>query len=251
MVRIALPADRFRDAVQVGSLGDSRHLQKIAQSPLWHADSLRDLIMRVPGQPQPRHDHDEGQCEHMVRIALPADHFRDAVQVGSFRRFLHFEKTPETVRVHPCLPGDLIMRVPGQPQPRHDHDEGQCEHMVRIALPADRFRDAVQVGSFRRFPTLQKTAETYFRATCSLSDLIMRVPGQPQPRHDHDEGDVDIVVMTADRERLIAELRKAADRIARMTDEQWRRIAAPAPPELRPFVVSDFIPLPSTLEDRL
>ena len=57
--------------------------------------------------------------------------------------------------------------------------------------------------------------------------------------------------MTADRERQIAELRKAADMIARMTDAQWRRIAAPAPPELRPFVVSDFIPLPSTLEDRL
>ena len=52
--------------------------------------------------------------------------------------------------------------------------------------------------------------------------------------------------MTADRERQIAELRKAADMIARMTDAQWRRIAepAPAPPELRPFVVSDYIALP-------
>ena len=63
--------------------------------------------------------------------------------------------------------------------------------------------------------------------------------------------DVVIRVMTADRERQIAELRKAADMIARMTDAQWRRIASPAPAELRPFVVSDFIPLPSTLEDRL
>ena len=57
--------------------------------------------------------------------------------------------------------------------------------------------------------------------------------------------------MTADRERQIAELRKAAVMLERLTDAQWRRIAEPAPAELRPFVVSDFIPLPSTLEDRL
>ena len=57
--------------------------------------------------------------------------------------------------------------------------------------------------------------------------------------------------MTAERSRQIAELRKAADMIARMTDAQWRRIAATAPAELRPFVVSDYIALPDALEDRL
>ena len=56
--------------------------------------------------------------------------------------------------------------------------------------------------------------------------------------------------MTADRERQVAELRKAADMIARMTDAQWRRIAEPAPAELRPWVTADFIPRPA-LEDRL
>ena len=56
--------------------------------------------------------------------------------------------------------------------------------------------------------------------------------------------------MTADRERQIAELRKAADLIERMTDEQWRRIAAPAP-ALRPWVTADFIARPDAAEDRL
>lgn len=49
--------------------------------------------------------------------------------------------------------------------------------------------------------------------------------------------------MTADRERQIAELRKAADLIERMTDEQWRRIAAPAP-ALRPFDVGEYVARP-------
>ena len=55
--------------------------------------------------------------------------------------------------------------------------------------------------------------------------------------------------MTADRERQIAELRAAADMIARMTDAQWRRIAEPAA-ALRPFDAADFIPRPA-LEERL
>ena len=53
--------------------------------------------------------------------------------------------------------------------------------------------------------------------------------------------DVDIRVMTAERSRQIAELRKAADMIARMTDAQWRRIAAP---ELRPWVTAEYIARP-------
>ena len=56
--------------------------------------------------------------------------------------------------------------------------------------------------------------------------------------------------MTADRERQIAELRKAADLIERMTDSQWRRTAAPAPaPALRPYVTAAFIARPDALED--
>ena len=55
--------------------------------------------------------------------------------------------------------------------------------------------------------------------------------------------------MTDERSRQIAELRKAADMLARLTNEQWRRIASPAP-ELRPWVTADFIPRPA-LEDRL